>query len=800
MIQDGVMASKPKTMQEAIEFPNDSMDQKIRTFAERQTKNKRKLDNNPRDNQAQQHPFKRQNVTRAYTAGPGEKKEYGGTLPLCTKCNYHDTGPCIAKCKNCKRVSHLVRGIPIASNTQRASGAVQRVVTCFECGIQGHYEKDFPKLKNKNRGNQAGNGEAHARAYALGGNKANLDSNVVTVFPEDLRVEFQIDLIPGVAPVAWAPYRLAPFKMKKLSDQLQELFDKGFIRPSFSPWGAPVLFVKRKDVSFRMCIDYRELNKLTVKNRYPLSRINNLFDQLERSSVYSKIDLRSGYHHLRVREEDIPKTAFKTSYEECKDDWGNKEEGPFQLLKNILCSALIWALPKEPEDFIVYCDASHKGLGVVLMQREKVIAYASRQLKIHEKNYTTHDLELGEVVKANVVTDVLSRKEWIKPLRVRALVMTIGLDLPAQILSAQTEARKPEFFKTEDVVSILKKLETRADEKLCLENRSWLPCFSNLRALIMHESHKTKYSIHPGSDKMYQDLKKLYWWPNMKADIATYISKCLTCSRVKAEHQKLFGLLVQPEIPQWKWEKITMDFIMKLPKTSSGYDTMWVIVDRLTKFAHFLPMKETDSMERLMRLYMKEVVSRRRVPSLSSLTVMENLHHSSGRHSRKLWKSDADVRCKLLEFQVDDKVMLKVSPWKGVICFGKRGKLNPRYIGPFKMLAKVGTVSYRLELPQQLSRVYSTFHVSNLKKCLFDELLVIPLDEIQIDDKLHFVEEPVEIMDHEVKWLKQSRIPIIKVRWNSRRGPEFTWECKDQFKKKYPYLFTNHASSSNTTT
>ncbi|GJU55112.1 putative reverse transcriptase domain-containing protein [Tanacetum coccineum] len=428
------------------------------------------------------------------------------------------------------------------------------------------------------------------------------------VFPKDLpglpstrQVEFQIDLVPGVAPVARAPYQLAPFEMKELSEQLQELSDKGFIRPSSSPWGAPVLFVKKKDGLFWMCIDYRELNKLTVKNRYPLPRIDDLFDQLQGSSVYSKIDLRSGYHQLRVREEDIPKTAFRTRYGHYKfqvmpfgltnapaekkkheehlkailellkkeELYANdKQEAAFQTLKNKLSSAPILALPQGAENFIVSCDASHKGLGAVLMQNEKVIAYASRQLKIYEKNDTTHDLELGAVVfaleilrhylKANVVADALSRKKRIKPLRVRALVMTIGLDLPKQILNAQTEAHKPENLKNEDVGGMIRKdiskekLEPRTDGTLCLNDRSWLPCYGDLRTMIMHESHKSKHSIHPGSDKMYQDMKKLYWWLNMKADITTYVSKCLTCARVKAEHQRPLGLLVQPEIPQWK--------------------------------------------------------------------------------------------------------------------------------------------------------------------------------------------------------------------------------------------------------
>ncbi|GJU41817.1 putative reverse transcriptase domain-containing protein [Tanacetum coccineum] len=551
-------------------------------------------------------------------------------------------------------------------------------------------------------------------------------------------------------------------------------------------------------------------------------------------------------------------------------EWGDKQEAAFQTLKHKLFSA---ALPQRAENFIVYCDASHKGLGAVLMQNEKVIAYASRQLKIYEKNYATHDLELGAVVfalkiwrhylyetndydceiryhsgKTNVVAEALSRKEQIKPLRARALVMTIGLDLPKQILNAQTEAQKPENLKNEDVGGMIRKdipkekLEPRADKTLCLNSRSWLQCYGDLRTVIMHESHKSKYSIHPGSDKMYQDMKKLYWWPNMKADIATYVSKCLTCAKVKVEHQR-----------------------------PSGYDTIWVIVDRLTKSAIFKLKRETDSMEKLARMYLKEVVTRHGIPisiicdrdprfasnlwrSLqkalgANLDIIEfsynNSYHASikvapfealyGRkcHLPVCWaevgevqltgpdlvqettekviqikqriqaardrqKSYADLKRKLMEFQVGDRVMLKVSPWKGVVRFGKRGKLNPRYVGPFKVLEKVGSVAYKLELPQGLSRVHNTFHVSNLKKCYSDEPLAMPLEGIHIDDKLQFVEDPVEIMEREIKRLKRSRIPLIKVRWNSRRGPEFTWEREDSFKKKYPQLFTNRVSSSTT--
>ncbi|GJZ01713.1 putative reverse transcriptase domain-containing protein [Tanacetum coccineum] len=271
---------------------------------------------------------------------------------------------------------------------------------------------------------------------------------------------------------------------------------------------------------------------------------------------------------------------------------------------------------------------------------------------------------------------------------------------------------------------------------------------------------------------MYQDLKKLYWWPNMKVEIATYISKCLTCAKVKAECQKPSGLLVQIVIPMWKWENITMDFVTKLPKTSIRQDTIWVIVDLLTKSDHFLPMREDYSMEKLTRQYLKEVVTRHEIVHETTEKIIQIKKHIQDARDRQ--KSYVDRRRKPLKFQVGDKVMLKVSPWKGVIHFGKRGKLNPRYIEHFKVLAKVETVAYRIELPDQLSHVYSTFHVSNLKKYLSDESLAIPLDEIQIDDKLNFIEDPFEIMDREVKRLKQIRILIVKVRWNSRRGLEFT--------------------------
>nr|GFB61728.1 hypothetical protein [Tanacetum cinerariifolium] len=261
--------------------------------------------------------------------------------------------------------------------------------------------------------------------------------------------------------------------------------------------------------------------------------------------------------------------------------------------------------------------------------------------------------------------------------------------------------------------------------------------------------------------------------------IATYVSKCLTCAKVKAEHQRPSGLLVQPRIPEWKWDNITMDFVTKLPKSSQGYDTIWVIVDRVTKSAIFTPIRETDSMDKLARIYLKEVVTRHGIP-------ISIINDRDLRFASNFWRS-------LQNALVRGKVMPKVSPWKGVVRFGRRGRLNPRYVGPFKVLEVIGKVAYKLELPGELSRVHNTFHVSNLKKCHADEPLAVPLDGLHFDDELHFVDEPVKIMDREVKRLNQSRIPLVKVRWNSKRGLEFTWEREDQFRKKYPHLFAKTA-------
>ncbi|GJZ31892.1 reverse transcriptase domain-containing protein [Tanacetum coccineum] len=661
------------------------------------------------------------------------------------------------------------------------------------------------------------------------------------------------------------------------------------------------------------------------------------------TGVRSFLGLAGYYRRFIANFSRIAKPLTLLTQKNKKYVWGAEQEEAFQLLKSKLCDAPILSLPDGVEDFVVYCDASNQGLGCVLMQRNKVIAYASRQLKIHEKNYTTHDLELGAVVfalkiwrhylygtksviytdhkslqhifdqkelnmrqrrwielfsdyeceiryhpgKANVVADALSRKERVKPKRVRAMAMTIYSGMKGMILAARSEAFDQENVMNERLHGLDQQMERKTDGSLYFMDRIWVSLVGGMRIVIMDEAHKSRYSVHPRADKMYYDLRDMYWWPGMKRDIATYVSKCLTCAKVKAKHQRPSGLLQQPEIPEWKWENITMDFITKLPRTRNGHDAISVMVDRLTKSAHFLAILEDYSTEKLARLYTDEIVARHGVPvsiisdrdarftsrlwqtfqealgtrldmstayhpqkdrqSEHRIQMLEdmlracvidfggswdvhlplaefsynNSYHTSIRcapfealygtkcRSPVLWaevgegslirpelvqettdkvviikerlqaardrqKSYADNRRTPLEFEVRDCVMLKVSPWKGVVRFGKKDKLAPRYVGPFEILERIGPVAYRLRLPEELSGVHDTFHVSTLKKCLADASLHMPLNEIKVDKTLRFVEEPVEILDREVKSLKRSKISLVKVRWDSKLGPEFT--------------------------
>nr|GEW51083.1 putative reverse transcriptase domain-containing protein [Tanacetum cinerariifolium] len=763
-IYESVNDSKPKTLDETIELANDLMDQKLRNYAEWQPNNKRKAD------------------------------ESSGNVNV--------------------------------ANAQRNNGANPKGNGCFECGATGHFKMDCPKLKNKDEEKVNAPGWVYAvrNAEKRGNASRDPDPNAVTgMFLLNNRyASILFDTGADRCSISNGFSSLIDIVPTPLGNSYDvELADGKIVGVDTIMRGCTLNFLGHP---FKIDLMPVELVISCSKAQEYMAKGCQIFlaqisAKKEEDSVYSKIDLRSGYHQLRVREQDVPKTAFRTRY-------GQYE---FQVMP--------FGLTNAPA--------------------------------------------------ANVVADALSHKERIEPLWVRALVMTIGLDLPRQILEVQIESLKPENLEKEDVGGMIRKdipkekLEPCANGTLCLNGRSWLPCYDDLRSVIMHESHKSKYSIHLGSDKMYQDIKKLYWWPNMKANIATYVSKCLTCARVKAGHQRPSGLLVHPTIPEWKWDNITMNFITKLPKSPKGFDTIWVIVDRLTKSAHFLPIKENDPLDKLARSFQKALgtdismstayhpktdgQSERTIQTLEDMMracvinfgkgwvkhlplcefSYKNSYHASikaapyealyGRKCRSpvCWaevgeaqltgpeliqettekivlikqriqaaqdrqKSYTDLKQKPMAFEVRDRVMLKVSPWKGVVRFGKRGKLNPRYVRPFKVLAKVRKVAYRLELQQELSRVHHTFHVSNLKKCYADEPLVMPLEGIHVDDRLRFVEEPVEIMEREIKRLKQSQIPLVKVRWNSRRGPEFTWEREDSFKKKYPHLFTNRVTSSMT--
>ncbi|KAG8498740.1 hypothetical protein CXB51_005107 [Gossypium anomalum] len=561
------------------------------------------------------------------------------------------------------------------------------------------------------------------------------------VFPEELpglppvrEVEFDIELVPRTTLILIAPYRMALNKLKELKSQLQKLTNRGFARPSFSPWGAPFLFVKKKDGTMRMCIDYRQLNKVTIKNKYPLPRIIDLFDQLKGAAVFSKIYLRSGYYHLRVKDSDIPKTAFRTRYDHChivsasgirvdpsnisaildwkpprnvskvcilgltgyyrrfvkgfsmittpltkllqkdvKFEWSEKCQKSFDQLKILLTEAPILVQPESGKEFVIYSDASLISLGCVLMQEGKIIAYASRQLKPHEKNYLTHDLELAAIVFA--------LKIW--------------------------------------------------------------------RHYLFGEK----------------------------------------CHQVKAEHQLPSSLLKQIMILEWKWDRVTMDFVSGLPLSLRKKDAIWKLQDALgTKLyfsTTFHPQTDGQSewtiqiLEDMLRCCILEFEGTWEQYSPLIEFVYNNCFQSSikmtpyktlyGRKCRTplYWtelsenkihgidmiketehkvkvicdslkaasdrqKSYADLKRKDIKFEIGDKVFLKVSSWKKLLRFNRKGKLSPRFIGPYEIIERVELVAYRLLLPPEIEKIHDMFHVSMLRRYGSDPSHVIPPSEIEI--------------------------------------------------------------------
>ncbi|GJX73162.1 putative reverse transcriptase domain-containing protein [Tanacetum coccineum] len=637
-----------------------------------------------------------------------------------------------------------------------------------------------------------------------------------------------------------------------------------------------------------MCIDYRELSKLTIKNRYPLPKIDDLFDQLQGSQYFSKINLRSRYHQLRVHEGDIPKTAFRTRY-------GHFE---FTIMPFGLTNA-----PATREEH-----EAHLGLVLELLKKEKLYAKFSKcDFWLREVQFLGHVInEDGIHVDPSKIEAVKNWKALRTPFEVRSFLGLAGyyrrfiedfskIAKPLTVLTRKSktydwgEEQENAFQTLKDklcnapvlalpdgskdfvVYCDASGLGLGLDEMIELINvgalyyldRIWVPLKGDVGTLIMDEAYKSKYFVHPGADKMYYDLRDRYWGSGMKKDIAVYVSKCLTCSKVKAEHQRPSGLLQQPEIPEWKWEGIAMDFVTKLPRTSSGHDIIWVIVDRLTKSAHFLPMREDYKIDRLARLYLNEIVARHGVPisiisnrdsrfksrfwqsmqeALGTRLDMSTAYHpqTDGQSKRTIQTLEDMLRACILDFRGSWDVHLSLvefsynnSYYSSVWCasfealYGRKCRSSIMWaeiregqligselvqettkkishikdrlkvardcqksyadkwrkplefsIGDY-IIEKVGPVAYRLDLPEELNGVHDTFHMSNLKKCLADPTLQVPLDEIQVDSKLNFMEEPVEILEREVKKLKWSRIAIVKVRWNSKRGPEFTWERED---------------------
>ncbi|GJV06755.1 putative reverse transcriptase domain-containing protein [Tanacetum coccineum] len=575
--------------------------------------------------------------------------------------------------------------------------------------------------------------------------------------PSVQEIEFRIELIPRAMLVAKSPYHLAPSELDELSgnsrnSRIKVSFDQAHRLREHRPYLDKLVIV------------FIEVILIYSKTREEhKEHLGLVLELLKKERLYAKF---SKCEFWLQEVEDFSKIAKSLTVLTQKSktfDWGVEQENTFQTLKDKLCSALVLALPDGAEDFVVYFDASGLGLGYVLMQRGKVIAYASSVIYIDHKSlqhiFSQKELNMRQrrwielfsdynceicyhPGKANVVVDALRRKERVKPKRFKAMNMTLQSIIKDMILVAQKEAVDESAGLQK---GLDKMIEQRSDGTLYYMDQILVHLKGDVRTLIIDKAHNSKYSLHPGADKMYYDLKDRYWWSGMKKDIAEYVSRCLTCLKVKAEHQRPSGLLQQPEIPVWKWEGIAMDFVTKLPRTSSGHDTIWVIVDCLTNVRS--------------RSYLIVKAG----PKLVQETI-EKISHIKDRlkAARDHQKSYADKRRKPLEFSVGDNILLKVSPWKGVVHFGKKRKLAPRFVGPFEIIEKVGPVDYMLDLPDELDGVHDMFHVSNLKKCLADPTLQVPLDEIRADDKLNFVEEPMEIIEREFKKLKQSRISIVK--------------------------------------
>ncbi|KAL4376493.1 hypothetical protein GQ457_02G033130 [Hibiscus cannabinus] len=802
------------------------------------------------------------------------------------------------------------------------------------------------------------------------------------VFPEELpglppdrEVEFVIETHADSGPVSISPYRMAPKELKELKTQLHELLDRGFIRPSTSPWGAPVLFVKKKDGSLRMCIDYRQLNKMTVKNKYPLPCIDDLFDQLRGSTVFSKIDLRSGYYQLKVREQYVLKTAFRTRYghyeflvmpfgltnapaafmdlmnrvfdeyldqfvvvfiddilvysrtEEDHDrhlrlvlqtllenqlyaklskcefwirevvflghvvssegirvdtkkveaivnwkpptsvieirsflalagyyrrfvsgfskvatpltkllqkgvkyEWSDARQQAFEKLKEVLINAPVLTQLVSGKEFVEYSDASYVGLGCVPMQEGRVVAYASRQLKVHEKNYPTHNIELAAVVfalkiwrhylygercivytdhkslkylmtqkelnirqrrwlellkdydlsieyhpgKANVVADALSRKVAVE---LRAMFASLSISRDGGLVA--------ELQVKPTLIQVIREKQLR-DRAMAAQDRIVVPDDSELRQTILTEAHSSPFAMHPGSTKMYRDLKaELY----IREIVRLHgVPKSIVSDR-------------DPKFTSRFWESLHTALGSRLNFSTSYHPQTDGQSERVIQF-----LEDMLSYQASIQMAPYEALYGRRcktpvcwaeagqkllsMPDILKGTtekvklIGERLKVASDRQ-----KSYVDLRRREVEYVVGDRVFLKVSPWKKVMRFGRKWKLSPRYIGPYEIVERVGPVAYRLLLPPELERIHDVFHVSMLRNYRSDPSHVMPVEEIELNPDLSYDEEPIEILASDSKVLCGRTIELVKVKWRHRGVEEATWERKDDMRDQYPYLF-----------
>nr|GEX29018.1 putative reverse transcriptase domain-containing protein [Tanacetum cinerariifolium] len=691
----------------------------------------------------------------------------------------------------------------VLRNVNPVNARNPHVRACYECGSTDHVRSACPRL-NRAQGPR-GNHPNQVVANNKGQGRRNQESQARGIEPNELGFRYAIEIASGQL-----------VELDKVIKGCKVVIEGHVFDIDLIPFGHG---------SFDVIIDGKVLRVLGERP-----------EEKARLLMSAKASDKKQEEIVVVR--DFPKVA-KSPYRLAP----SKLEELSGQLKELLDKVMPFGLTKAPAIFMDLMNRVCRPYldKFVIVFIDDILIYSKTQEE-HVEHLSDYDCEIRyHPGKTNVATDALSRKERIKLKRVRAMNMILQSSIKDRILVAQKEAVDESAGLQKGLDEMI---EQRSNGNLYYMDRIWVSLKGEVRTLIIDEAYKSKYSVHPRADKMYYDLRDRYWWPRMKKDITKYVSKSLTCLKVKAEHQRPYGLLQQPKILVWKWEEIAMDFVNKLPRTSSGHNTIWVIVDLLTKSPHFLPMREDYKMDRLARLYLNEIVARHVVPISiisdrdSRLTSRfwqsmqeelethleistayhpqtdgqrswdirhplvefsyNNSYHYSVRcspfeplygrkcHSPIIWakiregqliepelvqkttekiaqikdrlkaardrqKSYADKRRKPLELSVGDCVLLKVSPWKGVVSFRKKGKLAPKFVGPFEIIEKVGHVAYRLDFLEELNGVHDTFHVSNLEKCLADPTQQVPLDEIQVDAKLNFVEEPVEILEREFK-------------------------------------------------